>query len=483
MSEPINVEIQNVNGVRDLCFNLGEPGVYVLRGKNGAGKTSAINAVMAAAGARDAVAEPTDGQESGQVLVGGVRMVVGARRLTTGAPSIHLADSASLGAFIEPGLRDEKAGNKRRIEALLRMVPIPADDAAKKELTANDLPFASTVRGYFPDALTLGIEIARAANAEALALEKEAAKHQGEVDVYVREINSKVIPMSVFPLDVATARCNEAKAKAAIAESQAKAREELVRQQNQIKATIGERPDVRAALADRDQKVQAVKDLQLQLALAKHALEAAIAKVAHAQKTAMEWDAQSEILRRPIEGPTLKQAEELKQLAVVAEKDLENARAAAEFREKQQRMADAKQASDAALGRAEHYRKMAKRVPYALGRLLERAGIPGLSIDEKGILCVQAEDGSMKPFADRLSFGQRVRLALDLSLQAHKQRAGSMPCTLQLEPEFWLALDAAHRAEVVAQAKALGVYVLTEEPAEGELRVENASMASQETRT
>ena len=65
MTEEMLFEISNVNGVREAKITL-KPGVTILSGKNGAGKTKAIEAITRAAGGKTKL-EASDGVEEGSV--------------------------------------------------------------------------------------------------------------------------------------------------------------------------------------------------------------------------------------------------------------------------------------------------------------------------------------------------------------------------------------------------------------------------------
>ena len=70
----IDVRISNLGGITSAELRL-EPGVNVLTGANGAGKTSAMRAVSRALGA-DVPVEVRDGADHGSVEAGGARLVV-----------------------------------------------------------------------------------------------------------------------------------------------------------------------------------------------------------------------------------------------------------------------------------------------------------------------------------------------------------------------------------------------------------------------
>lgn len=471
MSE-IPVSIEGVNGIRSLSWTFGPPGLYVLEGSNGAGKSSAMEALRAACGDRAAVAEPTDGTESGEVRVGGVRMIVGAKRLLNGLPSMHLADDSPIGKLVEPGIKDPRAANRARIDALMLLVPLPADDAAKKELTDGDFDFASTIRGHFPSALAFGDEVKSRAHALALESEKRAAELEGEVGVLMRDLGA--VPAATSTLTVADAeKTYEMMTRRAIeARAQAQARVDLERRQAEIGEKIGERPSLIEVWESADKAKIRYSNAEMEAASARMAMKAAEKALSDTLVADEKWVGQSEILRRPVEGPTLAEADTAEKARSTAAEMLEAAKAAEQQRATRERLGNAKTKQDKAAAEGERFRKLAKRVPYALGRVLKRAGIAGLTVDDDGILCMVDERGVLVPFADRLSFGQRVSIALECAIHANRARESSVPCALMLESEFYLGLDAQHKQELRELVEAKGLYMLTEVPNHGPLRVE-----------
>jgi hypothetical protein len=76
-------------------------------------------------------------------------------------------------------------------------------------------------------------------------------------------------------------------------------------------------------------------------------------------------------------------------------------------------------------------------------------------------------DDSTKDFEARCSTGEKVFLALNVAATAYKGRV------LPLSGEFWTSLDPHNRAEFAKTAKEFGLYVITEEPTAGGLRLDS----------
>jgi hypothetical protein len=128
--------------------------------------------------------------------------------------------------------------------------------------------------------------------------------------------------------------------------------------------------------------------------------------------------------------------------------------------------------------RAKLLRSVAHGTEEALSRLLEKRGLKDLAVVE-GRLHWKSQDGRVLDYGSPMvSFGQRVRIALGVALEGidrdsvDSRTTGNRLPLLALNPDFWLALDPARKAEVAGIAKERGVCLITEEPGEGELRVE-----------
>lgn len=470
--------IRDVNGIADLQINLREPGVYVCRGPNGCGKTSAINAIRAACG-DDATAEPTDGLQRGTVaLSDGLVLTVGKQRRLNGEPTVQLARTGALGRLIEPSMSDPAAASKARLRALLELVPLPADEKALHELCDNDAALAAGLtRGHYPDALALAESVRRQAQELARTEETRATKAQGELES-VGELLTDLgdVPEHAPTTEDAMAAWTSATRVADRLLVAARAREDLERRQAEIRSTLGERPDPEAA-ERRAESARAAKDeAEKASAAAGRELQAAHSEWQRVKREADQWDIAAGVLAKPVEGPTLAEAKQAEADAIEAAAAVDDARKLAQATEYRRICGTARTTHTEAHKRATELRRIAARTTYALGRLLQRSGLPGITIDD-GKLAVVSEDGSVSDFATRLSFGQRVRIALQVALHSCRRR-GNVPVILPLEPEFWAALDPDRKADVCQASTEAGVILVTEEPTEGELRVERAGASA-----
>lgn len=468
-------KIESVNGIAALNITLDGPGVYVARGPNGAGKSSAILALRAANGDATALAEPSDGEDKGTVSSGdGVVFRVGHRRKIDGRPSVRILSTASLGRLIDPGLQDSGLAAKARLKALLALMPLPADEAARVELTGNDEELRAWIKGDpSSDALDLAEALRKRANELANDLEKRAAECAGES----ASLQGLIEALGKLDFEAGDYRSARALADQLLRDAEvkthtAKARADLEKQQEEIRETLGPKPDTTNIQAEFDRLNLVALELEERAAAARGQWMACGEKLKAARIAAAQWDRGAEILQRPVEGPTFAEAQTATQLADLAQVKAERARTVETAKDYLAKATAAHEAAQKHAERAKALREIAKGTAPALGRLLERRGLPGLVIHE-GRLCVRS-GATLKDFDTRLSFGERVRAALGIALAGLSAPAPGekrLPI-LPLEPTFWLALDEGHKAEVATIAQERGVCLVTEEPDGGELRFE-----------
>jgi ATPase subunit of ABC transporter with duplicated ATPase domains len=136
VTEQQTFKIENVGGIVRAELIL-KPGMNVLAGRNGAGKTSAMRAIVRAQGGGGEL-ERRDGAERGVVEGPGVKLTVGKVVRTTGQAELSLAEATPLANLIDPGLKDTEAAARARIRALIELIRVPVDDAALDALSQGD---------------------------------------------------------------------------------------------------------------------------------------------------------------------------------------------------------------------------------------------------------------------------------------------------------------------------------------------------------
>lgn len=472
--------IENINGVTDFTVTLDEPGVYVCLGENGAGKSSVIEAIKGACGDKDALVAPTEGMETGRVdMGGGVLFRIGNKRTSKGQPSVNLLSNGAIGELIEPGLVDDKAAARKRLKAVMKLIALPADEAARQELTQNDAELWEWIkRDTSIDAMDLERNVHAKANELALALEKRVDECNGE-DKSLQGLIEELGPLDfdAGEYETAKAAADAALKEAEVLNFQATERRKLEAMQFEIRATLGERPDSAQAVKEIDQLSAEIAELDMLMERKRALLQAAKTVRVNRDEAARKWDSQAEILKREITGPTMDEAGSARAEAEALAGRAVRAQTLARANEW---LAKADAARAEALEKAERaklLRGIATGTTEALGRLLARRNLTEIAVVD-GRLHWRTGERLLDYGSPMVSFGQRVRVALEIALKGidrdsvESVTSGNRLPLLPLAPEFWTALSPAKKAEVAQIARERGVCLITEEPADGGLRVE-----------
>lgn len=481
-------KIENILGIEKAELTL-KPGVNVLRGRNATGKTSAMRAIVRAQGGGGEL-ERRDGTMRGTVEGPGVKLTVGKVVRTAkdeDVAELGLADMAPLSRLIDPQIKDSDAAARARIRALVELLGVPVDDHAIQTLCVGDQQYVKwltrAVQEEDIDDLMAASERLRskmhsdAREFESLADEAggvfKASKERA--DVILSGLEGKLT--EVTPDEARTNLVEESREyERAVAQSEA--RQTLESRQASLRETMGERPDVSQATAARDEKTQEYNDLLRQ----RHEAEKTVARLqgevsfaASAQQltidrekelieAAKHWDEAQELLAKQPEGPTPAEAAQLKvTLVEAAEKTLDWATKSQGHREADAERMSARDACENNQRAAEALRNRAKRIPGQLGQILTEAGAEGITVVDGRLQAL--EKGKPVDWERRLSDGQRIQRALDIAVKVYD---GVVP----LSDAFWMALDPVNRKHLAKEAAARGLYILTEEPASGGLRVE-----------
>lgn len=464
------LSIHDVNGVHDLALSFGPPGVYRLRGRNGAGKTSTLNAVRAALGDKTATAQPTDGTATGTVEGLGVRLVVGRTKTKTGTPEVALADASPLATLIDPQLKGEAERAKARIQALLRLCPIEVSDDILEQLCGGNAALLDRVGRGGNDLLGYANRARLEAQALARELEAKASEHRGAMqvaDAKMGEIGEvpEGTPESSDERD--RGAIQHATSRLAVAEQSAKQRAELESRQAEVRANLGERPNLDRFRSAASNTADQVADLKAKLEAARAEHAAAVENLRKAEREAVAYDASARLLEQPLSGATDAEVSDLRTELAQVEAAVELSRKLRARKAAWLAHAAARETALKLEEQSKALRGIADAIPGVLGHALAGAGIPGLTVHD-GKLAIRTDAGHLD-WDSRLSFGQRVRYSLQLALQAAHADGAKV---YALDPEFWLALDPEHKRTVNDIATELGVWLITEEPADGDLRME-----------
>lgn len=489
MAKELAYEIENVGGVKSVALKL-RPGLNILTGKNAIGKTSAMRAIVRAQGGETEL-ECRDGAARGEVRGPGVRLQVGKVVRRTGRAELALADVTPLSTLIDPGYKDTDAAARARIRALIDLLALRVDDASLEKLCQGDADLLGWCRDEIQaECIEDLMEAAEKLRhrAHALAREQKTAESEAEGRGAAALEESRELldqlggPPGIVGVSVEAAqqRLVEGSRRYERAVAECEAREVLEGHQNELRATIGDRPDPSPAKADADRAALRAAELAKEIEAlterlaglrAEREAEVKASQSASYRETELieggkRWDEAQEILSREPTGPTRGalpgiEEETVKKPAAA----LEVARLSASYHQAETRRAEAGKAREIAAREAERIRDLAAAIPAQLGEILADAGAHGLTVIGGRLHAVI--DGETFDFERRLSDGQRVSLALDIAAQAYQ---GTV---VPLSGMYWASLDPENRKRFSQLAVERGLYVLSELPASGELRIEH----------
>jgi hypothetical protein len=470
MTTQLDIALHNAGPHINLAFSL-DHGINTFRGRNGIGKTSAIDATVAGLGGKPALNRAvtlTDGTLKGSVSVGGVvALHIGKRLTPAGQPSVEVAGYGALHDVIDPGIIDPVKADAHRVRAILSMAPVAVTDAIHEKLGAN-LPRP-------PDDSTNVLLVAehyrRMANEKALEYEHAALAAQAALSVLTTNLSRQrqVAPPGVT-VEAAGAAVDAAVSELHRTQLLAAQRVETEARVASIRATLSDSPpDVEAsekaavvAESALQSYVREVEDAQRVLAalqskrgIAAAERDAACKAAEHARTAKRAWDEQRKAIDMPITGPVESDVVAAAVKVEEAKRICQDSRDAAVIADLQAEAGVQVAMVDVAETHARELRAQAQSIGVKLGQILAANGLDGLDVEDGRLFATL--DGKRMLFADRLSFGQRARIALTIACRNYVGRA------IPVDPAFWFGLQPKYRAELHALAVEMRVMLVTEE--------------------
>lgn len=461
-----NIEIKNIGPIASVTIPVPEAGgVVVLTGRNGSGKSHALEAVSAATTGKG---KPPlkDMAKSGVVSVPGVTMTVGRSVRRQGELQVEtLEGRLSIADLVDPGFVDPERADAKRIKALVGL--------SKADISTGDLH-------GFPENLLDGLslddpvaamaELRKRLNIGANEYEKLSAKDEAAATAILEsmtgDLDTPIDPKLAQERVTAALRAMDALQKQSELSEAAKVRIEAARER------LAAIPDVDAFAAyEKSESLSGIaleeKEHALELkqqyeeALEKYRKSAEAARIARVEAGAQAEQAK---LRDELERQIQEAHVEPPSVAALADAsaELEAAKASQVQAAQQQVMMQQRERADALKFSAQEYadeakelREKAKQTDEVLSEIVaEIPACPLRVID--GRLVTNTKRGAT--FYADLSAGERWRIALDIAIQA--VGTGGL---LVIPQEAWEGLDPANRAAIDAQAKGAQVVVLTAE--------------------
>ena len=132
------ITLKDIGRPKNLRIPLPEDGgIVVLTGRNGAGKSTTLEAIQdAVTGRKDKKSKPRDGVTSGRLNGCGITMTVSRKITRTGELTVETLDGGrlSIADLVSPPFKGEVEADGRRIKALVQLAGVVADFSLFKNL-------------------------------------------------------------------------------------------------------------------------------------------------------------------------------------------------------------------------------------------------------------------------------------------------------------------------------------------------------------
>lgn len=477
------IEIENIGPVEEFSAEL-KPGITVLRGPQGVGKTTILRTVeLATTGDVAGKLSKRDGSKQGEATVAGKTLKINKTTRYDGELEVEGLGDCDLAAIHTPKFEKPETRDADRIKQLVRLAGIESSFALFNGLIPPDVTIdPEDVQS--DDLVVMAGKVKREIDKVALAAEKESDKDAATAKAKLDSI--KGLDLSKEPdTDALRAAWNTAIANESTLKANALAATNAAQQAEQSRKKLDEALakttiSVDDAMAAQSRAYTEQKDadnnvanLKTQLAAAEAAAKDAKAKAEAADETLKQASLHAqniatlrESLAENVTGPTeqeLLQATEAKDKAEFAYNEGIRIKDALKIEK------EARAANDAAKlhsKRAEKLREAAtkcfKVVTDAIGKIPD-CPLFVREIDGSPRLCLKTDRSEAEPF-DELSDGERWKVLIPLATAPNRVVTLSQAGFGELQPANRTLL---HR--LVAER---GGYLLTAQADDGELRAE-----------
>tara|TARA_R110000796_G_scaffold57672_2_gene132904 strand:+ start:8497 stop:10008 length:1512 start_codon:yes stop_codon:yes gene_type:complete len=489
MSEE-KIVLENVGPVSHLEINLGEPGITILSGPNGSGKTTSLEGIQKTATGKGKMSVK-DGERSGLIEMPGAKCTISAvtRHKNSKCTVVNLEDQFSLGDLVDPGLKSDDAADARRIKALVGLTGVEADIAM-----FNGKDFSEIDQLVIPETTDL-VEMSAMVKREFERMARESEKFASAEDVKAKTLSStlEVLDSDLVPLPIEEAR--KLHQGAIIALTRSNERFQIEEQQKIQRKVAKEEFDARTAnsshkTADElnslsvksraacDKALAKVRALEQKLSDARKLGDAAIAKTQQADKDlvfATEHESMLNELRKTFEADTsnaISPVQIAKETAEVSEYE-----ARLDFSKKSAHNAATLSSIDIHLSSAAHAkgksvrcRKSAALTDTVISNAIHCKHLKVETLHGNTRLVVDHARGPSTWFGD-LSEGERWLIAIDIALDqpvfANLEKGQN--AIIVIPQHAWESLDIKARNKISNHAVKRGIHVLTAEATRDEI--------------
>jgi energy-coupling factor transporter ATP-binding protein EcfA2 len=451
------LSIKNTKAIRELDVDF-EPGtITVLNGPNGAGKSTTLQVLHSAIAEKNiGDLEPTDGQRAGLVEFDGITIKVGKRVSFSGESSgtyCLIEGGEDVAAFINPGVKDKEAADKRRLEKLCSIVGAELTDDDIRKFIGDDLWDDWKAS---PNAKKEGIvDVAKSLKRW---LEEQARDIEAKIVGCTAELDAiGIIPKKTEVPDVAGLQAESDRIVGLLTEAKAKRKAglEAAEALESVKDAVKD-PDTEELLlvgleADRDAITEEIQAAEAVLAGLRASLDAKKQEIKTARESievARTQASRFEKLQAAVrDSVTQQQIDDLQAQRDAAAKTVQDAivlRSQLDTAEQnRQRAAALKSQREKLEAQAERCRAKATEAPTLLQKVVKN--LEGWSISTDMRLCCKTDRSDQEAYDD-LSPGLKAIRALELACM--KPGSGGRKKLVECPQEIWESLDGKNRAIV-----------------------------------
>lgn len=442
------IQIVDVGPIKQLEIPVPENGgVVVLKGRNGAGKSEALEAVECAVSGKGSP-KPRDGIRSGSIRGLGVELSVGRSVKRSGELVVHSMDSRlSVADLVDPGIKDPDAADQKRIKSLIALSGVSISRADYEALLpGKDFDRIVSVPDG-ADPLIMSSMIKGCIEAEARIIESKVDQHRGKLSQLTEQI--KGIDLSPADVEEVSARLYRLVADHARAESAKKAWDDNEKMRFRAQEELSTLPHV---FEDHQNEING---LEKQI----EELKEKVNTLRESQKIATQLrekvSSLNGILSKSLEPVTDQDVAMLAKMVQECSQERDRALASVSARKAQQDIKSITSEVATMMGQIDTLRTAAGKVSTVLSDAVGKLGVP-LRVEDNRLVLSTARGPSTK-FAD-LSHGERWAMSMDIAICC--VGAGGL---LVIPQEAWESLDPDNRNIVASKARASGVVVLTAE--------------------
>lgn len=497
------LEITDIGPIEHLAIPCpDEGGIVVLSGRNGAGKTTALNAVDSIVSGNTTVT-PRDGCSRGEIDAFGATLRVGKRSSRSGELEVTSLDGRlSPAQLVDPGLKSADAADAVRIKALLQLAGAKPQVSDFFSLVGTQEQFEQAVPeslADIDDVVTLAAKIKRSLEAEARRREATAENEAGKAAAYrkgIEDLDLSSVPdaaelnqrlesairhestLTEQALMASRLRAEAADARAKLSETEhlpADLSDTIAEAETALKSAnailTGRKEMVDQAKAALAQAEAALEDAEREFRVSSERQASAALRLAELNERQQSETEQRERYDAAVAGwkasieaaeaaecPTVDEIEAAENAVKVAREAIEQAAVMRRAVEQAAKADEHDATAKSLVKQATALRDAAKGTDDILSDLVGRCGTP--LIVRGGRLYLETRRG-LTEFRE-LSHGERWKVAIDVALQAFPADAEHTPI-LTIPQEAWEGLDPPNRAVIAEHARDRHVLILTAE--------------------